>query len=104
MKKKHSLIISAIITMLSACTSKPSPSDLSHSEPLKSRYESKTRTLSKGQYKPLHHYRSFNDDNLRVENPELKFVYFPNRLQSGVSSVKEVRLSMYERVHYRRGY
>lgn len=102
--KKQILLINIILLSLSGCSTKPTKDDLSHQETLKSRYESKSSTSYNKESISLHHYRSFNDDNLRIENPDLKFVYFPQRYKSGVSSIREVRLSMYERVHYQRGY
>ncbi|MAD89071.1 MAG: hypothetical protein CMK64_05160 [Pseudoalteromonas sp.] len=49
-------------------------------------------------------YRSFNDGNLRLENPELEFMYFPERGKSSMSSTRKVRFSMYEFIHYRKGF
>ncbi|KZN63384.1 hypothetical protein N478_03785 [Pseudoalteromonas luteoviolacea S4060-1] len=49
-------------------------------------------------------FRSFNDGNLRLENPELEFMYFPERGRSAMSSPRKVTFSMYENTHYKKGF
>ncbi len=48
--------------------------------------------------------RSFQGGSLRLENPEFVFTYFPEIMRGSVSEPKNVRFSMYESVHYKKGY
>lgn len=86
------------LAFLSACSSKYEPPK---DETLKSRLQKKSLP-SYSKYKL--ETRSFESDSLRLNNPEMRFVYFPKVGKSSVTAPRKVRFSMYSTVIYRKGF
>lgn len=101
--KISKIILISMFAILFGCSSS-ADKDFSRDELLKDRIEKKSTALPNKLDREDILLRSFHDDSLRLENPEILFTYFPERSGSSISAPKKVRFSMYESVHYKRGY
>ena len=101
--KALKIILISFLPALFGCSSSVDES-FSRDELLRDRIEKKSFSAPKIALTHNTDIRSFQTDSLRIENPELIFTYFPEVLNSGVSEPKKVRFSVFENVHYKKGY